>query len=43
MKFKLDELEAEAETAGDVVDRWERIKTGREEKESRLSGVPMTW
>ena len=32
--------EAEAETAGDVVDRWERIKTGREEKESRLSGVP---
>ncbi len=32
--------EEEAETAGDVVDRWERIKTGREEKESRLSGVP---
>ncbi|MEF8787908.1 MAG: nucleoside triphosphate pyrophosphohydrolase [Planctomycetota bacterium] len=32
--------EAEAETAGDVVDRWERIKTGQEEKESRLSGVP---
>ena len=32
--------EAEAETAGDVVDRWERIKTDQEEQESRLSGVP---
>lgn len=32
--------EKKAETAADVMDRWERIKTGQEEKESRLSGVP---
>ncbi len=32
--------DAEAETAEDVVRRWERIKTGVERKESVLSGVP---